>query len=169
MKKSLTAIAVCGALFAFAGQANADTWDAGTLAATPSTNAFSHMPGSFTDYVNFNIASLPSDLGASAVPLNLVFMGIQYVVNDLTGYLYDGQNGTGSQLGSMAATNTTYTFSNLAVGDYSFKFTGSAGPNGGGYMVGLSVAPVPEPSEWAMMLAGLGLVGAVAARRRRRA
>lgn len=31
----------------------------------------------------------------------------------------------------------------------------------------LSVTPVPEPHEWAMMLAGLGLVGWVAARRTR--
>jgi len=32
--------------------------------------------------------------------------------------------------------------------------------------VELAVAPVPEPHEWAMMLAGLGVVGVVAGRRR---
>jgi hypothetical protein len=31
----------------------------------------------------------------------------------------------------------------------------------------LVAQPVPEPGEWAMMLAGLGLVGAVARRRSR--
>ena len=33
----------------------------------------------------------------------------------------------------------------------------------------LTLAPVPEPSEWAMMIAGLGLVGVIAKRRRGRA
>jgi PEP-CTERM motif len=31
----------------------------------------------------------------------------------------------------------------------------------------LSVSPIPEPGEWAMMLAGLGVVGAIARRRNR--
>jgi hypothetical protein len=33
----------------------------------------------------------------------------------------------------------------------------------------LNVTPVPEPHEWAMLLAGLGMVGAIARRRRRAA
>ena len=36
-------------------------------------------------------------------------------------------------------------------------------------LTGKVVAAVPEPAEWAMMLAGLGLVGAIAKRRRARA
>ncbi|MCD6681932.1 MAG: FxDxF family PEP-CTERM protein [Burkholderiaceae bacterium] len=168
MKKSLTAIAVCGALFAFAGQANADTWNAGTLTSAASVHTFINPAGTFNDYVNFQIPSL-SDLGASAVPLNLTFPGVSFGVTGLTGYLFDALNGVGNQLHTMQGDNATYTFSNLGAGSYSFRFTGDAASGGGGYMVGLSVAAIPEPSEWAMMLAGLGLVGAVAARRRRRA
>ncbi len=107
MKRSLTALAVCSAFLVTAGEAAADTWNAGTLAAAPSVHTFTHIPGSFDDFVNFNIASLPSDLGASAVPLNLTFMGIQYVVTGLTGYLYDGLNGTGNQKGTMPGDNGT--------------------------------------------------------------
>lgn len=39
-------------------------------------------------------------------------------------------------------------------------------PNIGIDNIVVTVSPVPEPHEWAMMLAGLGLVGAVARRRR---
>lgn len=34
-------------------------------------------------------------------------------------------------------------------------------------VVGVRVAPIPEPGEWALMLGGLAVVGAVASRRRR--
>lgn len=170
MKRSLTALAVCSAFLVIAGEAAADTWNAGTLSTTASVNTFTHSPPTttFTDLINFTIPQL-SDLGASAIPLNLTFPGVQYAVFNLMGYLYGGHGASGTALDSMQGNNTTYTFANLGAGDYSFKFTGDLGTSGGGYMVGLSIAPVPEPSEWAMMLAGLGIVGAVAARRRRRA
>jgi len=38
--------------------------------------------------------------------------------------------------------------------------------NGGIFLDGVSVTPVPEPAEWAMMIAGLGVVGLIARRRR---
>lgn len=38
-----------------------------------------------------------------------------------------------------------------------------------GVTLAWTVAPVPEPSEWAMMLAGLGVVGAISRRRRKAA
>jgi hypothetical protein len=44
--------------------------------------------------------------------------------------------------------------------------SGHAGSGGTAFLAGLSVAAVPEPGEYAMLLLGLGLMGAVARRRR---
>lgn len=65
---------------------------------------------------------------------------------------------------SLSATGVT------GVASYSLHVTGSlmAGVTGASYNIGLNsvaVAPVPEPETFAMLLAGLGLVGFVARRR----
>ena len=39
--------------------------------------------------------------------------------------------------------------------------------NGGMLIDAVQITPVPEAHEWAMMLAGLGVIGTVASRRRR--
>jgi len=64
-----------------------------------------------------------------------------------------------------------YSFSvfNLDSGDYYFKISGTALSAKSGYTISLSAtptAPVPEPETYAMMLAGLGLMGFIARRRK---
>jgi PEP-CTERM motif len=59
---------------------------------------------------------------------------------------------------------------NVASGsNYTLSFTGKwNGPNGGNWtnsVPSVSISPVPEPSTVAMMLAGLGVLGAIARRR----
>jgi hypothetical protein len=57
----------------------------------------------------------------------------------------------------------------LDEGYYYFKVTGTAvGPSSSSYTYSASVQPVPEPESYAMMLAGLGLLGLMARRRLRR-
>lgn len=57
----------------------------------------------------------------------------------------------------------------LLPGAYYFKITGTAtGPSPSAYTYTASVTPVPEPGSYAMMLAGLGLMGFIAARRNSR-
>jgi hypothetical protein len=59
----------------------------------------------------------------------------------------------------------------FAAGDYFFVVNGTPnGAFGGSYTLNLNTTPaVPEPSETAMLLAGLGLIGVVARRRAKKA
>jgi len=66
-----------------------------------------------------------------------------------------------------AVTGNSYSDSSIALG-YNFGNLGKGKQISIGYDVAISAAPVPEPETYAMLLAGLGLVG-VAARRRRSA
>ena len=64
-------------------------------------------------------------------------------------------------LGSLAfdstAVNTTFA---LPGGDYFYEVTGTInGVMGGSYLISSTVSAVPEPETYAMLLAGLGLVG----------
>lgn len=54
----------------------------------------------------------------------------------------------------------------LNPGKYSFSFTGTVSSNLAGYAGALSAAPVPEPAEWMMILAGVAMMGVVVSRRR---
>jgi hypothetical protein len=61
-----------------------------------------------------------------------------------------------------------YTFHNVAAGSQTFLL--KTGDNGGHMLkvddLKITVTPVPEPETYAMLLAGLGLMGAVARRRK---
>ncbi len=72
-------------------------------------------------------------------------------------------------MGSFAFDSTAInsTFSHLLAGDYYYQVTGAVmGNKGGGYQLFSEVSPVPEPETYAMLLAGLGLVGFMVRRRK---
>ena len=55
---------------------------------------------------------------------------------------------------------TGFTFSNLVAGNYAFNVLGFANGNiGGSYAGDMIATTVPEPETYALMLAGLGIVG----------
>lgn len=56
----------------------------------------------------------------------------------------------------------------LGAGDYTLSLKGTASRSGS-YAVQLLAAPIPEPETYAMLLAGLGVIGTIAVRRRNRA
>jgi len=77
---------------------------------------------------------------------------------------------SGGSLGPLTFNTPSFSFSNLAAGDYTLKASGSLGTNGQIQGVGFiganyTITPVPEPGAYAMLLAGLGLMGFVARRR----
>jgi hypothetical protein len=78
--------------------------------------------------------------------------------------LYLGNVLTGAQAGN------SFSFSNLGTGVYSLRASGSVIPGGNGniaYIAAqLAVTPVPEPESFGLMLAGLGVMGAIARRRK---
>jgi hypothetical protein len=77
----------------------------------------------------------------------------------------------GALVGDLDATAAGFHFANVAAGNYIVKASGTLdglGEYPGIALIGANytVTPVPEPETYAMMLAGLGIVGFVALRRK---
>lgn len=53
----------------------------------------------------------------------------------------------------------------LSAGDHTYDVRGHSGLYGSGYDADIRVTAVPEPESWALLLAGLGLMGFVARRK----
>lgn len=123
--------------------------------------------GSFKALTDWSIGNEPGDLNGMPMPAALSFF--EYI-----GSAYDG---TGTVPGSdgMADGKVSHTFMNLAPGDYSVFVGGSdylaqdiSNPDlmtKYGVTGTLAAGVVPEPETYAMLLAGLGLMGSVIRRR----
>lgn len=152
-KTAIAAVAVAAA--SMGAQASVITGNSATFVAGTFTNNYvtdvivtglSNVTGSF-DY-------LLSATGAS---------GALYVGSAVTGlttslYLGNALQGT--------STGLNYSFSNLLSGTYTLKASGTVANNGFNVLINsYTVTPVPEPETYAMLLAGLGVMGAIARRR----
>lgn len=114
-----------------------------------------YSAGSFTDTYNFSLDSL-SSVSGSLAPIFFGPMSFSQVkVNGVSG--------------ALTSTNTGYSFSfdNLAAGSYTLSVLGFVPTIPRMYVGSIMAQPVPEPQSIAMLLAGLGLMGAVVARRRK--
>lgn len=156
----------CAALIFAAGAASATTTDWGPHASIEV--GFGHAEGagaSIDDIFSFSLAS-PTGLVAVSVAndgANGAF--------DLTGgtlSLYQVGNSTALGSVNFDSTAISYDFGALAAGNYFYEITATVAPTaqGGSYLVSSTLAPVPEPETYALLLAGLGAVGFMVRRRR---
>ena len=141
------------------------------------TFAASTVNDTFTDVFTFNITR-PFDAAASLTSAYLNTPQTKDLL--ITGFsLYRYDPATQAVLGNaIAGINETGFGSNptdswalsaygLTSGDYAIRVDGRVrGAGGGAFGADLAISPVPEPGAWAMLLAGMGVVGTVARRRR---
>jgi hypothetical protein len=100
------------------------------------------------DPVNFSTMSLDKLTESSYIPV--------------TGNMSDPWNSAGASWISFSASNP------LTAGTYRLDVAGTSPSGSGSYGVAAVLTPVPEPETYAMMLAGLGLMGFIARRRKQR-
>ena len=125
--------------------------------------------GTFEDNYLFNLPTAHS-LGSTAVSINLTYA---LDIQGGTVSLFKEGGAVDIALGSFAFDGTTgstsFAYGAVAAGDHCYRVSGAdTGSIGGFYTLGSStVTAVPEPHASTLMLAGLGLVGFLARRRKR--
>jgi len=163
MKLKLLAAAAISAL---AVSANATTVDWGNHDNLELAAIFA-KPGSFEDMIMFSIPGM-SNVSSTTVANNL--MNLVNISNGMVS-LFREAGATDTLIGSYSFDGTTgstwHTFSSLTAGDYYYRITGNAtGTAGGFYSITSTVQAVPEPETYAMLLAGLGIMGSLYRRRK---
>lgn len=157
--------------------ANAATHDIGTISPGTTFSDYVSVPrlGVFEDFYNFSLQTE----GKSDVTRTITFT-IDDALNQarsgfigLTRGLYDAATNTQIPWNSFDATTQRYFYNPIAAGNYYFKVSGNGwrdadfvAPPRYNAMLNISAA-VPEPQTYAMLLAGLGILGTVIQRRAR--
>jgi len=162
---ALAAVAL-GSLFAASAQASTTDWGThDTLEVAASITPV----GAFEDSFLFNLTNT-SSVFSTAVSNNLT--GVLGLSNGVVS-LYRELGSVDEAVGSFAFNDVTgsisHSFGALLGGDYYYLVTGAGtGSMGGFYTLSSTVSAVPEGKTLALLLAGLGVVGFVAKRRRPR-
>ena len=167
VKKLAVAGAAVAAILAVAGSANATVYavtlvpngDGSYSSSPPWGNHVTTSP--FTDTANFILPTA----GFITATLTTVLIGGQANIN-FTSVLLDGV--TPFSLSPGSVDQATLTSGLLAAGAHSFTINGTLpGSAGASYGGVLNFTAVPEPATWAMMILGMGMIGAGMRMRRR--
>jgi hypothetical protein len=163
--------AACALLWGTAFHAQAATYNLGTVSvgAPLSFNAAVTSAGPFSDIFTF---TLPAALSTGFSLLNFPVGGLfntmltsATLFRNPDGNLFNSDD-TMVKAGAATPTGISFTNGASAAGTYYLNVTGIAtGSQGGLYNGAISVAAVPEPETYAMLLAGLGVMGFIARRR----
>lgn len=170
MKTKFALAAMAWLTITGAAYANDFTIDAGVLPTAPSApyaHLFVHDARAFTDTIDFIVPG--GSIQTSANPLNLKLGPLD--VFNIQGLTYSVWGGTAAApttwYGDFPGTNITYDIGLSVPGAYHLLVSGvSNGIAGGTYGVAL-VSGVPEPETISMLLAGMGVMGMVARRKKR--
>lgn len=166
MKHTLTILATLASASLLATGAQANTSDWGTHDTLEVAASITPV-GDFEDSFLFKLANA-SNVFSTAVSNNLT--GVLGLSNGVVS-LYRELGSVDEAVGSFAFNDVTgsisHSFGALLGGDYYYLVTGSGtGTLGGFYTLSSTVSAVPEGKTLALLLAGLGVVGFVAKRRR---
>ena len=172
-KKMTVAALLAGA--ALAGHAANTNLGAVAVGVPTSFGGFAPL-GDFTD--NF-LFSLPDNGGSGYSVANFAPVGLGGVFNTTfaklmlfsnpDGMLFSGDETFLTESVGTSASSLSLSFAGTSAGNYYLKVIGEAnGTSGGLYTGAISVTAVPEPESYAMLLAGLGVMGAIAMRRNKR-
>jgi hypothetical protein len=183
IKTSLKLTAVAAMLAGASVAANAATTDLGTVALGTPTTFSGVVNGSGTsinDIFTFDLESGNVASGYSVVNIPLSFTGGEWNTALATLTLMSNANGIvgdsdDTMLASAIWSNTPNSNDSLSLaynsplnGDAYIQITAITNGGDGGIYSGAIAAAVPEPETYAMLLAGLGLMGAVVRRRSNR-
>jgi len=132
----------------------------------------------FNDIYSFDIGSHTSEAIATSVKVKLQFGSSSTPIYDISNFAITLLDTDGMQYafdnsfdasGALELSAVLAPSAPGAPGFYQFVVSGTtAGSAGGIYAGALSAAPVPEPKDWMLMLAGIGLVGMMVERAKRR-
>lgn len=164
-KIGLTALLVLASSFA---SANTYVWGDITSFTAPvyteetiDTDVLAGSPGFFTDSFLFTLTedNYFSVLATSTTASIPEFTKISFAsATGVTGTLFNV-----FAFATLPGTDSIF----LSAGDYSLDIEGRFSPTSTGYTINVVTSPVPEPSSVALMLGGLGLIGFMAARRKK--
>lgn len=164
LKKALAFITILIA-FALPGVASASSYNLGKVTTAETTSPIIKLGQSFNDVVHFTLGAGDSitasvsgfDLFSSLESLS--FALVSKGNNALKGsYVDEADTNDGFFIFS-----ASHTFNNLIAGN-SYDLLIKGARSVGAY--GATITPVPEPGTWAMLVAGLGLIGTVMRRRK---
>ena len=170
LKTTLTLLALAGAA---TGASATTVTDWGVLGPTPDVAYVTyHTTGPVDDVYTFSIGAT-SDVDGYGEE----FEARSVSMPDATFTLYQGSYGSGTQVGAPFSFNNTATehmYMSMPTGDYYFEVMGTSMLAGSAYDFEAYAneaggpSDVPEPANAALLVAGIGLMGFVARRRRPR-